>query len=273
MALRYKVLALDLDGTLTNSEKKITPRTRETLLRAQKQGLKIVLASGRPPFGIKPIADQLELQKYGGYILAFNGGAVIDCTTGETLMQRTLDMSFYPYLYSKGNTQDFKILSYLGNDIACEDIEDEYVRYEARLNGMGLRKVENFLKEIDFPEPKFLIVGKPEKLAVLEQEIAGHMQGVMSVYRSEPFFLELLPLGIDKADCLDAFLKKIGFGREDLMACGDGYNDLSMIRYAGMGVAMANAQKEVLEAADHVTLSNDEDGVAAAVEHLLLAGQ
>ena len=270
MEMRYKVLALDLDGTLTNSEKKITPRTRETLIRAQERGLKIVLASGRPPFGIKPIAEQLELKRYGGYILAFNGGAIIDCATGKTIMQRTLDMSLYPYLYSKGSTEDFRILSYLGDDIACEDTDNEYVRYEARLNGMGLRKVENFLEAIDFPEPKFLIVGNPEKLAVLEREIASHMQGVMSVYRSEPFFLELLPLGIDKADCLDAFLRQIGLGQNDLMACGDGYNDLSMIRYAAMGVAMANAQKEVLEAANHVTLSNDEDGVAEAVERILL---
>lgn len=268
--MKYKVLALDLDGTLTNSEKKITDRTRQTLIRAQEKGLKIVLASGRPPFGIKPIAEQLELKHFGGYILAFNGGAVIDCATGETIMQRTLDMNLYPYLYSKGNTEDFNILSYLGDDIACEDIEDEYVRYEARLNGMGLRKVGNFLEEIDFPEPKFLIVGNPEKLALLEREIAEHLKGVMSVYRSEPFFLELLPLGIDKADCLDAFLKQIGYSQEDLMACGDGYNDLSMIRYAGMGVAMKNAQKEVLEAADYVTLSNDEDGVAEAVERILL---
>ena len=114
-------------------------------------------------------------------------------------------------------------------------------------------------------------MGNPEKLALLEREIAEHLKGVMSVYRSEPFFLELLPLGIDKADCLDAFLKQIGYSQEDLMACGDGYNDLSMIRYAGMGVAMKNAQKEVLEAADYVTLSNDEDGVAAAVEQLFFA--
>lgn len=270
MNTKYKVLALDLDGTLTNSQKQITPHTRNTLIKAQQQGVQVVLASGRPPYGIKPIADQLELQKYGGYILAFNGGAVIDCTTGETIMQRTLDMSLYPYLYSKGNTQDFNILSYLGEDIACEDIDDEYVRYEARLNGMGLRKVDNFLQAIDFPEPKFLIVGQPDKLALLEKELAAHLQGVMNVYRSEPFFLELLPLGIDKADCLDAFLKRIGRTREELMVCGDGYNDLSMIRYAGMGVAMSNAQREVLDAADHVTLSNDEDGVAVAVERLIL---
>lgn len=270
MDMKYKVLALDLDGTLTNSQKIITPRTRETLIKAQQKGLKIILASGRPPFGIKPIAEQLELKKYGGYILAFNGGAVIDCSTGKTIMQRTLDTSLYPYLYSKGNTQDFNILSYLGDDIACEDIEDEYVQYEARLNGMGLRKVENFLKEINFPEPKFLIVGNPAKLALLEKELAEHLKGIMNVYRSEPFFLELLPLGIDKACCLDAFLKQQGYQQQDLMACGDGYNDLSMIRYAAMGVAMANAQEEVIRAADYVTLSNDQDGVAEAVEKILL---
>ena len=126
MNMKYKVLALDLDGTLTNSQKKITPRTKETLIKAQQQGLKIILASGRPPFGIKPIAEELELKKYGGYILAFNGGAVIDCSTGETIMQQTLDTNLYPYLYSKGNTNDFNILSYLGDDIACEDIDDEY---------------------------------------------------------------------------------------------------------------------------------------------------
>ena len=270
MNMKYKVLALDLDGTLTNSQKKITPRTKETLIKAQQQGLKIILASGRPPFGIKPIAEELELKKYGGYILAFNGGAVIDCSTGETIMQQTLDTNLYPYLYSKGNTNDFNILSYLGDDIACEDIDDEYVRYEARLNGMGLHKVNNFLEEIDFPEPKFLIVGNPDKLARLEEELANQLKGKMNVFRSEPFFLELLPLGIDKAECLDKLLHKLGYQQQDLMACGDGYNDLSMISYAAMGVAMANAQKEIIEAADYVTLSNDEDGVAEAVEKILM---
>lgn len=268
--MKYRVLALDLDGTLTNSSKEITPHTREVLLRAQQQGLRIVLASGRPPFGIRPIAEQLQLSRHGGYILAFNGGAVIDCATGETVMQSTVDTALYPYLYSKGSTEDFNILSYLGNCIACEDTDDKYVRYEARLNGMGLRRVDNFLQTIDFPEPKFLIVGKPEKLALLEKEMAARLQGVMSVYRSEPFFLELVPPGIDKAACLDALMKRLGHTREQLMACGDGYNDLSMIRYAGLGVAMANACDAVLQAAGHVTLSNDEDGVAAAVERFIL---
>ena len=113
-------------------------------------------------------------------------------------------------------------------------------------------------------------MGNPDKLARLEEELANQLKGKMNVFRSEPFFLELLPLGIDKAECLDKLLHKLGYQQKDLMACGDGYNDLSMIRYATMGVAMANAQKEIIEAADYVTLSNDEDGVAEAVEKILM---
>ena len=171
-------------------------------------------------------------------------------------------------MYEVGNTKDFKILSYIDDSIACEDIENEHVRYAARLNKMKLRKLNNFLEEIDFPEPKCLIVGKEKKLALLEKELAEYYNGKMSIYRSEPFFLEVLPLGIDKANRLSFLLNYLGMKREELMACGDGYNDLSMIEYAGLGIAM-NAQAVVKKAADYVTLSNEEDGVAAAVKKFI----
>ena len=96
------------------------------------------------------------------------------------------------------------------------------------------------------------------------------LKDVMSVYRSEPFFLELLPLGIDKAKSLAVLLERIGLTREEMMACGDGFNDLSMIQFAGMGVAMANAQDVVKEAANHITVSNEECGVAKVVEEFFL---
>ena len=90
------------------------------------------------------------------------------------------------------------------------------------------------------------------------------------VYRSEPYFLELVPKGIDKAQSLAVLLEKVGIRREEVIACGDGFNDLSMIRYAGLGVAMENAQSVVREAADFITLSNDQDGVAHVVEQFML---
>ena len=101
-----------------------------------------------------------------------------------------------------------------------------------------------------------------------EAELSLRLQGIINVFRSEPFFLELVPNGIDKAQSLRALLAHLGETTEQMVCIGDGYNDLSMIELAGMGVAMANAQEPVRKAANYVTLSNDEDGVAAAVEHL-----
>lgn len=98
-----------------------------------------------------------------------------------------------------------------------------------------------------------------------------HLKDRMGVFRSEPYFLELVPKGIDKARSLSVLLKEINMKKEEMIAVGDGFNDLSMIQYAGLGVAMANAQPVVRENADYITLSNDEDGVAAVVEKFILA--
>lgn len=265
----YKILALDLDGTLTNNKKEITPYTLEVLIQAQQKGLRLVLASGRPLAGINHLAEQLHLKEYGGYILAFNGGLIIDCATEKPIYQKLLDTSVYKHLYDVGNTKDFRLFSYLDDCIACEDIENKYVQYVAHINKMGLRKLSSFLDEINFPEYKCLIAGNKEKLAVLEKELTKYYEGKASIYRSEPFLLEVLPLGIDKAKRLDFLLNYLDIKREELMVCGDGYNDISMIEYAGLGVAMSNAQAVVKEAADYITLSNEEDGVAAAVKKFI----
>ena len=108
-------------------------------------------------------------------------------------------------------------------------------------------------------------------LAEVESELSLLMQGTISVYRSEPYFLELVPPGIDKARSLAVLLEKLNMKKEEMVAIGDGYNDLSMIKFAGLGVAMGNAQEPVKKAADYITLSNDEDGVAEAVEKAILA--
>ena len=110
-----------------------------------------------------------------------------------------------------------------------------------------------------------MIVGDPHRLIPIEAELSVELQGQLSVYRSEPFFLELVPQGIDKAQSLSVLLNKLNMNREEMVAVGDGYNDLSMIQFAGLGVAMGNAQEPVKKAADYITLSNEEDGVAAVV--------
>ena len=269
--MKYKLLVLDLDGTLTNNKKEITEYTRNTLIEAQEEGVKIVLASGRPTYGIAPIAEKLELKKYGGYILSYNGGEIINWQTGEMMYENVLPDEVLPYLYQCSRDNDFAIVTYKDKYVITEHPDDEYVLKEALLNVMETKKVENFLDAIDFPVPKCLIVGEASRLAELEKTMHEALKDKMGVYRSEPYFLELVPKGIDKAQSLSVLLQKIGYTREEMIAVGDGFNDKSMIEYAGLGVAMANAQEVVKQSADYITLSNEEDGVAHVVKKFMLA--
>lgn len=265
---KYRLLVLDLDGTLTNSKKEISDTNRQTLIRLQQSGVKLVLASGRPTYGIAPLAETLQLKQYGGFILSYNGGEIIEWSTGRILYKNLLPDDVLPLLYHTCENDGLTILTYDGPCILTENATDEYVLKEAFLNKMQIRRVDNFLEAAPVPLPKCLIVGDPNRLMQTEASLSQRLQGVISVYRSEPYFLEVVPLGIDKARSLAVLLEQLGLTREEMVAMGDGYNDRSMIEFAGMGVAMANAQEPVKQVADYITLSNDQDGVAVAVKEL-----
>lgn len=267
----YRVIALDLDGTLTNNAKEVTPKTREALLRAQDDGCIVVLASGRPTFGIEPVAECLELDKRGGFILSYNGGKIINWKSKDELYGKHLPKEVIPIIYEYAKKHRFALLGYVGREIVTEMPGDGYVNEESRINKMQIRKVDNLLNSIEDRPTKLLMTGKPADMMKAEEELGALLGNRMAVFRSAPFFLELVPNGIDKAQSLLRLLRTLNFTPDDLIAFGDGYNDLSMLHLAGMGVAMANAAPEVRAEADYVTLSNEEDGVAAAIEALCYA--
>ena len=269
--MKYKMIVLDLDGTLTNNKKEITPRTKQALMQAQAAGIHVVLASGRPTYGIVPLAEELKLKDNGGYILAFNGGKIIDCTNNEVLFEQKLDEQLVPILFQEAKKAGMEILTYQGEGIAATNKDDEYVQHEAFINKMPVMQYDDFLNQLVYPINKCLIVGDPTPLHELEIRLAKELEGKMDVYRSANFFLECVPLGIDKARSLDRLISSLSISREEVIACGDGYNDLSMIRFAGLGVAMANAVKDIQSEADFVTLSNEEDGVAHVIERFILS--
>jgi hypothetical protein len=268
--MKYKMIVLDLDGTLTNDKKEITPKTKNALMKAQEKGVRIVLASGRPTYGITALAEELELATHGGYILAFNGGKVTDCENGQVMFEQILDESLVPELYNSAIEAGMEILTYQGNRIAASETENKYVKHEAFINKMPLVKYDDFLNQVVYPINKCLIVGDPAPLHQLELKLLGQLDGKMELYRSAGFFLECVPLGIDKARSLDRLIKTVGIGKEEVIACGDGYNDQSMIDYAGLGVAMANAPLKIQDTADYITYSNEEDGVAHVVDKFIL---
>lgn len=266
----YRIIVLDLDGTLTNRDKVITPKTKEALMKAQMHGKKVVLASGRPTYGIMPLARELELEQYGGYILSFNGGIIINCKTGEKVFESQLPVDANRKIIELAEENGVSILTYEGECIITPDKNCPYVEKEAFINKLDVKEIENFKEYITFKVPKFLMMDDGDYLKLVEPKVKAALGKRFSVYRSEPYFLEILPKGIDKALSLERLLKELNYTSEQLIACGDGYNDLSMIKYAGLGVAMENAVLSVRNAADYITKSNNDDGVARVVEKFML---
>lgn len=265
-----KILVLDIDGTLTTSSKEISPETKRGLKMIQERGHIVMLASGRPTPGMLRYAKELELAKYGGYLLSFNGARIINCKTGEIVYQRTMPLDIIPALFEYAKAHDCGIISYEGDEVIAGNGIDEYIELEARINGMPVREVENFADYITFDVNKCLMTAPPEKAEICVKELQEKFGDILSIYRSEPFFIEIMPQNVDKAASLDRMLESVGLTKDDAICCGDGYNDITMIAYAGVGVAMANARDEVKAVADYVTKSNDEDGLVDVIDKFIL---
>lgn len=268
MRTNYKLLALDVDGTLTTSKKTISKKTKEALLWAQEHGTRLLLVSGRPTHGMRPLAEELHMKNYGGILLSYNGGEATELANGNVLYEYALPRHRIGEIYRLAKEYDVNLTTYENDTIITESEEGEFLKIDLKVNGMRLRLVDSFPDYVTFPVPKCLMLGSPQHIAKIEPLVRAALP-TLNVFRSEPFFLEIMPKGLDKAASLQRLLPLLGYQKEELIACGDGFNDATMIAFAGLGVAMGNARPPVLEAADYVTASNDEDGVAQVVHTFL----
>ena len=270
--MKYKLLVLDVDGTLLNDEREISKRTLAALLKVQQMGVRIVLASGRPTYGLMPLAKTLELGNYGGFVLSYNGCQIIKAQNGEILFERRINPEMLPYLEKKARKNGFAIFTYHDDTLITDSPDNEYIKNEALLNNLKIIKEDEFSTAIDFAPCKCMLVSDKEKALIgLEQHWEKRLAGTLDAFRSEPYFLEVVPCGVNKANTLGALLEHLGVTREEVIAVGDGVCDVTMLQLAGMGVAMGHSQDSVKVCADYVTASNEEDGVALAVEKLILA--
>ena len=266
--VRDAVLALDLDGTLTDSKKRISARTKESIDKFIAAGGTVALASGRPTFGVMPVAKILELDKKGGYILSYNGGCFLDCKNNKQLFMKELTHEYLPILEKQAKEFGINLMTYNGDKAYALDIDEQYYMIEININHFIRVKADPLTPKITFPIITCLMTADGDYLAKVEKEMKKYWEGKLNIVRSEPYFLEVTEVGIDKASTITNMVKKLGKSVDNLICCGDGFNDLSMIQAAGIGVAMANAQERVRAAADYITKSNDEDGIVDVVENL-----
>lgn len=265
----HKILAIDLDGTLLSSQKEISSRSVCALLEAQRHGHRIVLATGRPAHGALPFVRQLQLAENHGFLLCYNGAAIIQCEGDKFLYKNYIPPVYLPKIYASCSEAGFPVMTYDGDSILTENVEDQYIQHAARINRMEIHRTPDFRK-ICSPVPKCIITGEPDQLPRMERKMQAEFGGELSVIRSETYFLEVMNRGVVKGTTLAILLDMIGEKPKDLVSFGDSYNDASMLRQAGWSVAMGNARPEIQAIANEVTASNDEDGVAKVVERMLL---
>ena len=240
--MKYKLLVLDVDGTLLNDEREISKRTLAALLKVQQMGVRIVLASGRPTYGLMPLAKALELGNYGGFILSYNGCQIISAQNGEVLFERRINPEMLPYLEKKAHKNGFDIFTYHDDTLLTDKPDNKYIQNEARLNDLILIDEDEFSTSIDFAPCKCMLVSDDEEALIgLEEHWKKRLAGTLDVFRSEPYFLEVVPCGVDKANTLGALLELLDIKREEVIAIGDGVCDVTMLQLAGVGVAMGHA--------------------------------
>lgn len=270
--MAIKAILLDIDGTLTNSKKEITPETLTALKNAQDRGVRLVLASGRPAKGLSNYGDLLNMWMHHGLFVCYNGARVIDCESKEVLVDVTIKPELVTAVLEHMKKFDVIPIVTYGEYMVVEDVyhcmvkngdqEFNVVQYESRMNNYRLMECEDLAKFTNFPVNKILTAGDSDYLQAHWQEMREPFKDTLSCMFTSNFYYEYTSLGIDKGAALREAMAKLGIKPEECIAFGDAENDIPMLEYAGIGVAMGNAQDGVKAIADEITLSNEEDGIA-----------
>lgn len=267
-----KAILLDIDGTLTNKDKIITPKTKEALLKAQQMGIRLALASGRADQGLMKWAKELEMDTHNGIFVCFNGAKVMNCQTGEVYFHQCLPVKEAQAVLEHIKQFDVQPIVAAGEYMYLNDVYDNMitlngqpfnvVEYESRSNGYILCEKRDMAAFFDFPIEKILTFGEPEYLQEHYKEMEAPFKDSLSCMFTGPFYFEYTDRNVDKAKAIEASFTKLGITAEEMIAFGDAQNDNSMLKYCGIGVAMGNAAEGTKAVADEITLDNNSDGIA-----------
>lgn len=264
----YKLIAVDMDGTLLREDKTISNRTKNAIKKAVQKGVKVVLASGRPIEGLERYLEELHLSSEDDYVMSFNGSVIQNAKTKEVVSKKILKGSDLKVLYALSKEIGVNIHAFT-REGCITPIMNEYSMLEGRINGIEVH--ERDFNTIDDQEDviKVMFIDPQPVLEEAMKKIPAHYYKDFTVVRSAPYFLEFLNKASSKGTGVKALANYLGIKQEEVICIGDAGNDLDMIQFAGLGVAMGNAFDEVKEAADYITCDNDEDGVAHVIEKFI----
>lgn len=264
--MKYKIIIIDVFNTLLNSRYELTDTNRQALLSIQKDhGVRVVLTSGRSMEALEPLAEELCLQDFSGYLIPYHGGKIVNCRTGKVIASHQMDADMVDMLASRELSDGIALMSFAQEAIYTDSLRHPLVKQESDLCRLPLKEQRTSSGII-----KCSFVGPEDKIAELEVMLRRDYGNKLHIFRSSETLLECLPAEVHKMTAVTGLLEKLDLSRDELIAIGDSYCDVEMIQSAGLGVAVANAREAVKACADYVTTSNEEDGVAHLVEKYIL---
>ena len=256
----YKAVFSDIDGTLLNSQHQITPKTEEAIKNVLKQGIPFIPVSARPPYAITPYTEQLGAQ-YG--MICYSGALILDknLTALYSVILAPQDLQKLNALLA-----DFAHLSisyYAGLDWFCNDVNNNWIKQESEITGLSAKSIQGNLTDAH----KILVMGSAEEIQRVEPVLKQALPH-LSIHRSKDEYLEIMNPAATKAKAIQFMEQHLGISAEQVIAFGDNFNDLDMLQYAGLSVAMGNAPDAIKQAAKEVTATNNEDGIALVLNRV-----
>lgn len=258
--MNIKMVALDLDGTLLNSEGEISKFNRDIIHSLEAKGIKVILCTGRPYLAMKRFRKDLDLKNE---VICFNGAMIVD-SNESPIYSTCVDPSISRDLVSLGVDNNVYFQGFIGDRWLVPSVTKTTLDYSKR--GNLKYEVSDFLLDSDLDFTKLLYIDEPQKIKAIAKKIETQFKDKLYFAFSNERYLEVLNINSSKAKALEVLLNKYGYTNENLLTMGDGYNDLEMLEYAKIGVIMDNAPKELKDRFDHFAPDHKEDGVGVYLQ-------
>lgn len=269
--MAIKLIAIDIDGTLINSKHEITPYTKEVIRQVRENGVRVVLCTGRPFLGVQRYAKELGLDLEEEYLITYNGALVQDTFTKKVIHHIGLSGKDYKRMAKLAmeigahfHALDFGAIYTSNRDMS------RYTGHDSYFTTMPIlyRTVEEIDEKYEFT--KIMLIDESDILDAAIAKIPAEFYGEYNIFKSEPYYCEILNKKASKGQAVQRLATLLNISQQEVMAIGDHPNDYDMVQYAGIGVAMGNAVEEVKNIAEYITFTNNEDGVAKAIEKFVL---
>ena len=292
----YKLIGIDIDGTLVKNDKTLSPKTIESIEKARKKDVKIVLITGRPIEGLLRYTTKLNLNSHNDYGIACSGGFIQCLGNKHVLFESSITLKEFNYIYNVA--KDLKItLNILSKDIILTPTLNLTTQIESFLSNIPMEIIDFSNLKDDICINRVVYINENKKftdhllniikrhnmeykssdklygnndLILDENSLPSELINNFTVLRPSSGTLEIQAKGVNKGSSLKILGEKLGIKRDEMIAIGDSGNDIDMIKYAGLGVAMGNAHEKVKAIADYVTYTNEEDGLAHVIEKFIL---